>query len=235
MRHKLWAISDVHGYYLPLVDLLNKLFIMDGFEIKDQTHNKIVFVGDYIDRGPQPLECMLLVQELVRRGIAKAVMGNHDSWYYRYLKGADVMMNPERKETLARIKSSKLYWTTPEVEKELLNFLEELPYWVDVDGIKFAHAIYSNSAAQKAKKNQRHMLYGPTTGVTLDSGYPERVAWYETYDGRYGKIVFGHYSLNTEISEFDHAVCVDCSVFKEGGRLGAYEVHTGDKEYVYVS
>lgn len=231
MNHKLWAISDVHGYYLPLVELLNKIGVMREGNILDQTDVRVVFVGDYIDRGPNPLECLLLVKDLVDLGIAKAVMGNHDSWYYRFLKGADVLMNPERKNTLARIKSSEAFWSQPDIEKILLDFLEDMPYWVEEDGIKFAHAIYSNSAAHKAKKNQRHMLYGPTTGVTLDSGYPERVAWYETYDGRYGKVVFGHYSLDNKVSEFENAVCVDCGVFKTG-ILGAYEVHTGMKEYV---
>lgn len=229
---ELWAMSDIHGYFEKMLAMLIRIGILDeNCEVIDQDDVKVIFVGDYIDRGPQPLECMLMVDMLCKIGKAKAVMGNHDSWYYRKLKGADVMMNTERSETLARIKSSELYWTVPDVEVVLLDFLDNLPLWLEVDGIKFAHAIYSHSASTKPKKNQRHMMYGPITNVTLDSGYPERVAWYETYDGRHGQVVFGHYSLTNQISEFPHCVSVDCGVFKTGV-LGAIELVSGCKEYV---
>jgi len=229
---ELWAISDIHGYYDHLVKLLQKIGVLDAdANLIEQTDVKVVFVGDYIDRGAKPLETLLLVKELVAHGIAKAVMGNHDSWYYRKLKGADIMMNHEREETLARIKSSELYWIIPNIEDELLEFLENLPLHLTIDGINFAHAYYSKSSTLKEKKNQRHMMYGPTTGKNLDNGYPERVAWYETYDGRHGRVVFGHYSLTNEISEFPHCVSVDCGVFKTGV-LGAIELVSGRKEYV---
>jgi protein phosphatase len=228
---ELWAMSDIHGYYDQAVELLQKIGILDNdARLIEQDDVKVVFVGDYIDRGPKPLETLLLVESLVSHGIAKAVLGNHDSWYLRKLKGADVMMNEERSETLGRIKSSPLYWVFPDIERDLLEFLDSLPLHLTIDGINFAHAYYSKSGADKDKKHQRFMMYGPTTGRNLDNGYPERVAWYETYDGRHGKIIFGHYSLADTISEFPHCVSVDCAVFRSG-ILGAYEVFSRRKEY----
>ena len=231
---KLWACSDIHGHYDELVELLNKIGFMEGTDIIERDKldgKKLVFVGDYIDRGPKPLEVLLLVQTLVEHKIAKAVLGNHDSWYYRKLKGGDIMMTEDRKDTLSRIKSSELYWIFPEIEAELLEFLDKLPMWVEVDGVKFSHARYSHSAAQKDKKNQRHMMYGPTLPGKTPEGYPNRDPWYERYDGEHGLYVFGHYSLAPHISEFPHAVSVDCGVFKTGV-LGAYEVHSKAKVYV---
>jgi len=227
-----WVISDIHGHYHKLLGILAKLGILDGeadYGIDPDTTKRVIFLGDYIDKGPHPLEVIDLVITLVDMGIAKAIMGNHDFWLQRYLNGADVMLKAERKDTLSRLSNSDPNWR-PRVKE----FLDNLPFFYEFGDFKFAHAIYSQSAAQKPKKNQRHMLYGPTDkdAPPRADGLPNRVAWYETYGGHKGTIIFGHYSLNNEISEYAHAVCVDCGVFNEDGKLGAYEILTKRKVHV---
>lgn len=227
----LWAISDVHGDYKRLVKLLQKLDILDEDGDLCTSDARVIFVGDYIDKGDQPFEVLELVRDLVESGRAKALMGNHDFWLQRYLNGADVMLTPERKATLSLITQSDPDWKD---KGEIKAFLDSLPFFLDMGDFKFAHAVYSQSSAAKDKKGQRFMLYGPVDKTVPPSadGKPNRIPWYTEYDGRYGTVIFGHYSLSNEVSEFTHAVCVDCGVFNPGGRLAAYEVHSKRKVYV---
>lgn len=63
------AIGDVHGC-LDLLELAVARF-------PDQS---LVFLGDYIDRGPDSRGVLRLVRKLVEAGRAVALMGNHDLW-----------------------------------------------------------------------------------------------------------------------------------------------------------
>ena len=60
----MFIIGDVHGCYLTLCQLLDKLPV----------HAKICFVGDIIDRGPRSLEVFKLILD---RGY-DSILGNHE-------------------------------------------------------------------------------------------------------------------------------------------------------------
>jgi 5'(3')-deoxyribonucleotidase len=72
-------IGDIHGYATELKALLSKL----GYEKINAAYQhpagrKAVFVGDFIDRGPQIPETLAIVKAMCDQGHAFAVMGNHE-------------------------------------------------------------------------------------------------------------------------------------------------------------
>ena len=71
-------IGDIHGHADELKELLTKL----GYENNDGTWShvsrKVVFLGDYIDRGPKQRESVAIVRSMVETGNALAIMGNHE-------------------------------------------------------------------------------------------------------------------------------------------------------------
>ena len=71
-------IGDIHGHALELKALLHKL----GYEPTDDgwvhRERKVIFLGDYIDRGPEQRESVNIVRSMVRAGNALAIMGNHE-------------------------------------------------------------------------------------------------------------------------------------------------------------
>lgn len=71
-------IGDIHGYADRLEALLRHL----GYEKRrgSYTHpeRKVIFLGDYIDRGPQIPETLHLVRDMVEHNQATAIMGNHE-------------------------------------------------------------------------------------------------------------------------------------------------------------
>jgi serine/threonine protein phosphatase 1 len=76
------AIGDIHGNLAALDDILG--------QVHDQGdhHNTIVFLGDYIDRGPHTKECVDAIIRFQREVAAKVVclLGNHEDWFLRSLR-----------------------------------------------------------------------------------------------------------------------------------------------------
>lgn len=73
------AIGDVHGNLAALDDLLN---LITG-EIS--TLDTVVFLGDYIDRGPDSKGCIERIIEFRRavKGNVVTLLGNHEEWLLR--------------------------------------------------------------------------------------------------------------------------------------------------------
>lgn len=71
-------IGDIHGHAEALKALLAKM----GYSRRNKgfAHptRQAIFVGDFIDRGPQIAEVLTIVRTMVDSGAAHAVMGNHE-------------------------------------------------------------------------------------------------------------------------------------------------------------
>ncbi|MFP6738277.1 MAG: metallophosphoesterase, partial [Planctomycetota bacterium] len=74
-------IGDIHGHATELEQLLKKL----GYEKEEKgyySHSKekrqVIFLGDFIDRGPEIRQVLEIVRPMVDSGEAEAVMGNHE-------------------------------------------------------------------------------------------------------------------------------------------------------------
>jgi bis(5'-nucleosyl)-tetraphosphatase (symmetrical) len=64
----MWAIGDLQGCLDPLQALLARI----------PAGERLVFVGDMVNRGPQSLATLRLVRDLVESRRAVALLGNHD-------------------------------------------------------------------------------------------------------------------------------------------------------------
>ena len=69
-------VGDIHGEYAALCRLLALL----GYDAAGHhpAGRRLVFVGDFCDRGPDSPAVLALVERLVRGGTALAVLGNHE-------------------------------------------------------------------------------------------------------------------------------------------------------------
>jgi serine/threonine protein phosphatase 1 len=75
----IWAVGDIHGYAPSLSAVLNKI---EEFKTK-----RIIYVGDYIDRGPQPKETIDLILEHKHEKIM--LMGNHELMFLNSTGGEE--------------------------------------------------------------------------------------------------------------------------------------------------
>ncbi|MFK7878905.1 metallophosphoesterase family protein [Roseobacter sp.] len=81
MTHPIYAIGDVHG---QLDELHRVLALIDADSGPDA---KIVFVGDYVDRGPESQGVLQLLIEAQNEGRNwVTIKGNHDRYLSRFLE-----------------------------------------------------------------------------------------------------------------------------------------------------
>ncbi len=75
---KTLVIGDIHGYYKQLQNALHNADYQDG--------DRLIFLGDYIDRGPRSGEVMEFLLSL-KNGDNVFLRGNHEEYLIRALAG----------------------------------------------------------------------------------------------------------------------------------------------------
>ena len=71
-------IGDVHGQATMLKKLLLQLGYQKADSVYSHPERKAVFVGDFINRGPEIKKTIRIVRSMVESGNALAVLGNHE-------------------------------------------------------------------------------------------------------------------------------------------------------------
>jgi serine/threonine protein phosphatase 1 len=173
MQH-IFAIGDIHGCYDQLTDLLGRIPI-------DWTNDKLVFMGDYIDRGPKSYEVVehLIGLQDVHSGIV-FLKGNHEQMLADYLSGKDrvTYLYNGGQQTLESYLKHLTPKATHVIPDRHLRFFESLVLFHETDSYIFVHA-------------------GMRQKVPLDQQVPQDLLWIRdkfiqaTYS--FGKrVVFGH-------------------------------------------
>src|SRR5450755_4728330 len=71
-------IGDIHGHADELVQLLEALGYQKAQGAYRHPERKVIFLGDFIDRGPKIRQVLEIVRPMIEGGHALAVMGNHE-------------------------------------------------------------------------------------------------------------------------------------------------------------
>lgn len=186
MNGKIFAIGDIHGCAAKLSLLLERLPF-------DPAHDTLVFLGDYLDRGPQAKEVLDQICRLRQDGVRIVpLMGNHEYLLLEYHKTGDQALLPYLRglgleNTLESYGGASLSQLTsltfmPPEHRAFLNSL--LPYWETEEYI-FVHA--------GLRQNQ------PLADQDISDLCEIREPFLST-DIDYGKrVIFGHNSFATPL------------------------------------
>ncbi|MCB1667748.1 MAG: symmetrical bis(5'-nucleosyl)-tetraphosphatase [Porticoccaceae bacterium] len=129
-----YAVGDIQGCLTPLKELLEQVKF-------DPANDKLLAVGDLVNRGPESLETLRFCYQLGNS--FKTVLGNHDLHLLAIAHGE---RSPNRKDTLNKILSA------PDRE-ELLHWLQQQPILLEDSGYVIVHAgIPPIWSLKKAKK-----------------------------------------------------------------------------------
>src|SRR5713226_1821046 len=71
-------VGDIHGHADELMQLLEVLGYRKGQGVYAHPDRRVIFLGDFIDRGPQIRQVLEMVRPMIEQGEALAVMGNHE-------------------------------------------------------------------------------------------------------------------------------------------------------------
>jgi hypothetical protein len=152
MRAMFDVIGDIHGEADALRRILTKL---DYFQNENGTYHhrsrKAVFVGDFIDRGPDQREVISIVRKMVAEGAAFAVMGNHELNAIAYSTPSEdgyFRLHNEKNRRqhaafLAQIgEGSTDYF-------EAITWFKTLPLWFESGGLRVVHACWHQSSMER--------------------------------------------------------------------------------------
>jgi hypothetical protein len=149
-------IGDIHGYADKLEELLIKL----GYEKKNgvYTHpnNKVIFIGDYIDRGPKIRETLQIVKGMADSENAIALMGNHEynalCFDFEKREGGHLREH-SIKNIIQHYETLKQFENRQEEYDKYLNWFKSLPLFYETNEFRAVHACWDNDNIELLKKN----------------------------------------------------------------------------------
>lgn len=219
------VIGDVHGCLEELDELLGTL--------GPRGAHRLVFVGDLMDRGPDPVGVVRRVRELG----ADCVMGNHDEKHVRYGRHeAKQRERPDYKNPMRPLYGERLA-QHEQLGEDGLAWLASLPLWLDL-GNNW-RAVHGGAAPARRFEKQKPAVmlrcrFVDEAGAMVSGTQPPPGTrhWAEAWPGP-ESIVYGHHVHDLENPRIDRPVGgVTCAGIDTGccfgGRLTAYVVETGE-------
>ena len=140
-------IGDVHGHADELVNLLTHLGYTDSSEGYLHEARKVIFLGDFIDRGEdlvQHKQVLKIVMDMVKHENALAVMGNHEFNALAYhTEHEGLFLRPHTSKNKKQHQAFLNEFPGDSEEKSaILNFFYSLPLWLEIDGLRVVHACW---------------------------------------------------------------------------------------------
>jgi hypothetical protein len=151
-------IPDIHGQAEKLRLALQNL----GWRChgKQWSHRdpdrKIVFLGDYIDRGPENAFVIRIVRELIASKVAVAIMGNHELNALHYHTVDPDTEEPLRKHDDDNYKQHRSFLNEfplgADHTKGVLNWMKGLPLFIETEDFRVVHAAWIQPAIDDLRR-----------------------------------------------------------------------------------
>lgn len=232
-----FAIGDIHGELAHLLRLWDALPALDH----DDT---LVFLGDYVDRGPDSREVVDFMRKLPLRTPAKLVLlcGNHEDGWLRVADAGfpEFILPPTNgcwpcaRSFLGRPHDAQ---PTPEDTEAMMtasffpdgviDWMRKMPLWYEDD-----HAIYIHAGLPEKDGRFQHPSEVKNRLALL---WMRSRQFFESYRGK--RVICGHTATEDlpDISEYtpddpsdlwftQHVVAIDTKCGKQGGFLTAIEL-----------
>jgi hypothetical protein len=154
-------IGDIHGHADALEQLLQKMgYVRKAGVYSHPEGRQVLFVGDFIDRGPKIRETLHIVRDMVEAGHAQAVMGNHEyNAVCFHTRHTDRSVGFFRKHSEREIhQHSETLRQFEDHQEEWVSFLEWfrfLPMHIDLPECRVVHAYWKTSHIEWLKANYR--------------------------------------------------------------------------------
>jgi hypothetical protein len=151
-------IPDIHGQSAKLEAALAALGWRRraGSWFHTDPNRMIVFLGDFIDRGPDCRAVLKTVCELVDAGKAKAIMGNHElnALHFHTLHPNDG--KPLREHSPQNTAQHQTFLNQFPLDdrqtRSALDWMRGLPLFLEEDGFRAVHACWNDASIKRLKE-----------------------------------------------------------------------------------
>lgn len=201
-------IGDIHGHADELEELLRKL----GYKKTGQTYShpnrRVLFVGDYIDRGPRIRDTLQIVKAMVDSDNAIALMGNHEynalCFHEENPRGGHL-----RKHTIKNIvqhkKTLKQFQEYTKEYEAYLDWFTTLPLYHETDEFRAIHACWDEASVEFLRKNlDNDRLTKVLIHQSAEEGSPLYEAIEQTLKGKEIRMPDGHSFKDKDGAERRH-------------------------------
>lgn len=140
-------IGDIHGQADKLEALLTLMGYRNSAGSWRHPNRQAIFVGDFIDRGPDQMRTVNLARRMVKEGDAQAIMGNHEfnaiAWHTPDASRPGEYRRPHsnknRKQHAAFLAEVE---QDAELHQTTIDWFLTLPLWLDLPGLSVVHACW---------------------------------------------------------------------------------------------
>ena len=233
--HLIYAIGDIHGRADLLDDLLARI-ANDAERASDARHKTLVFLGDYIDRGPDSARVIETLLFGLPDGFdARFLKGNHEAMLLDFLDDAARLMLWAHNGGEATLASYGVEICETDMASDLAEglrrrfakalprahrvFFEHLELMIEFGDYLFVHA-------------------GIRPGRPLDKQDPYDLMWIREEFGShredFGRLVVHGHTSGPEPIIRPNRICIDTHAWFSG-RLTALRLHGSGRELLWTS
>jgi len=143
---KQWVIPDIHGCVLTLKTLIEN-------QIEPDKNDQLIFLGDYIDRGPDSKGVIDYIINLEEQGFkVRKLMGNHEDYCItaweedqdvRSFLGIRPKTSTQKEWETYGGKQALESWDVErprDIPQKYIDWLKDLEYFVELDDFVIVHA-----------------------------------------------------------------------------------------------
>ncbi|WP_018403509.1 metallophosphoesterase [Marinobacter gelidimuriae] len=140
-------IGDIHGYATELKALLAKMDYQEIDGVWQHPERRVIFLGDFVDRGPEQVETVNIAHNMVKNKKALAVMGNHEfnavAWATpdpkypgEFLRSHDDKNQDQHQAFLDQVGEGS------DLHKSMIRWFKTLPVYLDLPELRVVHACW---------------------------------------------------------------------------------------------
>lgn len=210
---RIYAIGDVHGRFDCLRDMLAR--IEADLNVRPTPEHRVIFLGDYTDRGPQSCEVLDHLSGLAKSPDHVFLLGNHDEWL------RDFLGEPEM------VGAHFLRWGGLETLQS---------YGIARDMLRRPHGEIARELARRMPQTHRCFLRnlvvshiegdyffchaGVRPGIPLEQQVKDDLIWIRDeflgHSGSFGKVVVHGHTPKGQVDILPNRINVDTCAFDTG-------------------
>ena len=202
IQRRVVGIGDIHGRYDLLLDLVERSIIFNP------ETDKLVFLGDYIDRGPQSRDVVEYLSGLKTHYPGQIILlkGNHEEMAFNALTGdnngwSDAHMLWLVNGGLTTINS---YKGIENARGALVQFTLSLKYYHETANHVFVHG-------------------GIPDGKSTETATADEMLWDRSFSYQGEKMLVVGHTPKSRVAKLGNIICLDTGAYATG-ILSAYDV-----------
>lgn len=175
-------IGDIHGHRDRLEALLKKLGYTFERGAYRNSQSTAVFLGDYIDRGPDVRGAVNIVRSMVESGTAKALLGNHEFnalCFWQKNPGGGYLREHSINKILIHAKTMESYRYAQEEFAGVLQWFLTLPLFLETKNFRAQHACFDEICVRTLREKSFETIGSPENlfRIFQDEALRKAVTW----------------------------------------------------------